>query len=461
MIFSNSKKLSKLLSLVLVLTLTAALFTGCFGKDKEAEQTEPNININLAETTEATEAETQPATTEPTEINENMGTVLSQLTIRSSPSTDATVVGTLYAGDKVEVQRRETVTGIEWAYIISPDAGWICMDFVEMDFAPDVPAEDDISTPAGATNPTEPEDDTSGETVNIKGVVSTGLNIRKEPGTTSDRVGSYNKGDVVTIVETKNGWGRTNKGWIKMEYVNTSTNTNTNTNTGTDKDKDTSKDDDKTTVNIVSNGSTTVQFRGVVTAKDLNIRADASQSADRVGSYSYGQRVEFLQKDGNWGRTEKGWVSLSYVYQDGTTGTNTANGVITGDGLNIRTGPGTDYGIVGSYDEGDSVRILEQFTYGKTTWGCTNKGWISMDYVDVDGDDDDDRDDEDDSDAKTGYVDADGLRIRSGPGTDYATVGTLEFGEGVTILDEVEDGNGVVWGKISSGWISMDYVELD
>ena len=458
MIFSNRKRISKLLSLTLVLALTASLFTGCFGKGKEDEETEPNININLNDTTAPTEAETQPATTEPTEINENMGTVLSQLTVRSSPSTDATVVGTLYAGDKIEVQRRETVTGIEWAYIITPETGWICMDFVEMDFAPEVPPVEDTSTPAGATTPTETQAEEKGEPVNIKGVIAAnGLNIRAEASTSSDIKGSYNKGDVVTILETKNGWGRTNKGWIKMEYVNTNT---TTTNNNTDKDKDTNKDDDKTTVNIVSNGSTTVQFRGVVTAKDLNIRADASQSAERVGNYTYGNRVEILQKDGNWGRTSKGWISLSYIYQDGTSGTNTANGYVTADGLNIRSGPGTDYDVVGSYNDGDYVNILEQFTYGKTTWGCTKKGWISMDYVDTDGTDDDDSD-KDSNDYKTGYVNADGLRIRSGPGTDYAPVGTLEFGEGVTILDEVEDGNGVLWGKISSGWISMEYVELD
>jgi len=459
MIFSNCKKLSRLLSLVLVLALTASLFTGCFGKGKEEEETEPNININLDETTLPTDPTTQPATTEPTEINENMGTVLSQLTVRSSPSTDATVVGTLYAGDKIEVQRRETVTGIDWAYIISPEPGWICMDFVEMDFEPEVPAQPDTSTPAGATTPTETQAEEKGESVNIKGVVATGLNIRSEASTTSDIKGTYNKGDVVTILETKNGWGRTNKGWIKMEYVNTSAGAATNNNDNKN-DKD-NKDDKSPTIN--SNGSTTVQFRGVVIAKDLNIRADASQSAERLGNYTYGARVEIFEKNGNWGRTDKGWISLSYIYQDGTSGTNTATGYVTTDGLNVRNGPGKEFDVVGSYNDGDYVNILEQFTYDGTTWGCTKKGWISMAYVDVEGEDDTDKDTDDDSDTdkKTGYVDADGLRIRSGPGTDYSTVGSLEFGEKVTILDEVEDGNGVLWGKISSGWISMEYVELD
>ena len=457
--FSNHKKLSKLLSLVLVLALSATVFSGCFGgKDEETQpETEPQININLDET-KPSEEETQPVTTAPAEINENMATVLSQLTIRSSPSTDATVVGTLYAGDKVEVQRRETVVGTEWAYIISPDAGWICMDYVEMDFVPDEPA-DSTDTPAGATDPSEEEtsDDSAGIEVNIKGVISTGLNIRKEPSTTADRVGSYNKGDVVTILETKDGWGRTNKGWIKMEYVTTSA-TGTGSTGTTDDDTDT----DEPTVTITSNGSTSVQFRGIVTAGELNIRASASQTAEKVGGYEYGDRVEILEQDGNWGRTEKGWISLSYIYEDGTKGDNQAEGVIITDGLNIRNGPGTGYPVIGSYNEGDEVSILEQFTYNGTTWGCTRTGWISMDYVDTDGDyEDEDDNDDTDEDTVTGYVTADGLRIRSGPGVDYATVGSLEYGDDVTITEQEEDESGVVWGKIKSGWISMDYVELD
>lgn len=454
--FSKNAKLGKLLSLILALSLVASLFTGCFGKDDEPEDpsSEPNIMLEPSDTNDTPETQTQPTETEPVVVNENMATVLSQLSIRSSPNTEATVIGTLYAGERVEIIRRETLIGVEWAYIIAPEAGWICMDFVEMDFEPDTPAEPDTSTPAGSTAPTEDNgDSTPVNTTNIKGVITgSGVNIRNDASTTSGKiVGSYNKGEVVTILEIKDGWGRTNKGWVKMDYVNTSGNANTNTNT----------DNNTTTTTNNGNGSTTVQFRGIVTAGDLNIRSSASTDSDRVGSYVYGDRVEILEKDGNWGRTNKGWISLSYIYQDGTSGTKTAKGVVTGNGLRIRSGPGTNYDVVGSYAEGDSVNILEQFTYDGTTWGCTREGWISMNYVSTDGSGTTSDDNSDSDDAVSGSITADGLRIRSGPGTDYETVGSVSNGDRVTITDQVEDGNGVTWGKISQGWISMDYVDLD
>ena len=458
--FSENLNLRKPLSLLMATALTATLFTGCslFKKDplEPSDTTPPTLGLNLSDTTEPTN--TSAETTEPTTaVNENTATVTSQINIRSSPSTEATVVGTLDAGDKVEISRREEVTGINWAYIISPEAGWIVMDYVEMDIPSLFHAAGDTETP-GASASTEPSSGSNSETLNLKGIVTVNnLNIRSEGSQDGKVQGSYNKGDIVTILETKNGWGRTNKGWIKMEYVNTS---GTNTQTPTDnKDNNTTTNNNTTTV--TGNGSTTVQFRGIVIAKELNIRASADKTSDRVGSYTYGNRVEILEKSGTWGRTSKGWISLNYVYQDGTTGSNTAKGTITASGgLNIRNGPGTGYASVGSYAEGDSVTILEQFTYDGVTWGCTNKGWISMKYVDT-GSSDSSNSDDDSTDGQYGTVVAEGgLRVRTGAGPDYEVVGSLKYGTRVKIYSQKTVGD-TNWGEISTGWISLDYVSLD
>ena len=87
-----------------------------------------------------------------------------------------------------------------------------------------------------------------------------------------------------------------------MEYVNTSGST-AQTPTGTTGNNTSGSN----TAASTGNGSTTVQFRGIVTAKQLNIRASATKDSDSLGSYSYGARVEILEKSGDWGRTSKGW----------------------------------------------------------------------------------------------------------------------------------------------------------
>ena len=46
-----------------------------------------------------------------------------------------------------------------------------------------------------------------------------GLNIRSGPGAHFKKVGGYTCGTLVTVFETKNGWGRTAKGWVSMAYL--------------------------------------------------------------------------------------------------------------------------------------------------------------------------------------------------------------------------------------------------
>ena len=119
------------------------------------------------------------------------------------------------------------------------------------------------------------------------------------------------------------------------------------------------------------------------------------------------------------------------------------------NGLNVRSGPGTDYGAVATYNTGSRVEILEQITIGKSTWGCTSKGWISMGYVYVDG--------TEGEGAGSGTITGDTVNVRSGPGTGYGVVTTLKQGDEVKILAQF-DVDGTKWGCIKNGWVCMDYV---
>lgn len=457
--FSKHTKLSKLLSLLLVICMVSTLFAGC-KKEKPADDTVPGMSLDMSDETEPSETEASPTeTTEPVIINEKLATITAQMNIRSAPNTDSAITGTLYAGDKVEIQTQREVFGKKWGYISEDDGaltGWIQMEFVVMDFQPEEPITPETTAPE-STDPTEPE--STGTATNIKGVITAnGLNIRSEASTDGKVQGSYNKGDVVTILETKDGWGRTIKGWIKMEFVNTSGNTTGNTGSTTN-NQGTGNN------NVSGNGSEKVIAKGIIIAEELNVRASANKDGDKVGSYTYGNRVEIYEKSNGWGRTNKGWISMSYVYEDGTTGTKTAKGVIAAEGgLNIRSGPSTDYASVGAYATGDSVTILEQFTFDGTTWGCTNKGWISMKYVNT-GDSTNTNNNTNTGTNNTtnnnlsGVITATELRIRSGPGTGYDVVGSYNYGDAVVILER-QTANDIEWGKTNLGWISMNYVKL-
>lgn len=48
---------------------------------------------------------------------------------------------------------------------------------------------------------------------------SIGVNIRSGPGTSYGKVGAYPMGTVVDVLEARDGWGRTDKGWVSLAYL--------------------------------------------------------------------------------------------------------------------------------------------------------------------------------------------------------------------------------------------------
>jgi uncharacterized protein YraI len=125
-----------------------------------------------------------------------MGTVTGDyLRIRAGAGTQYEQVGTLKKGDRVVILETAKVGDATWARI---EKGWIHMYYVQME---------ETEVPGGT----------------ITRTVTTELRIRAGAGTNYEKVGTYQKGDVVMIYEqtTVKGrpWGRTDRGWICLEYV--------------------------------------------------------------------------------------------------------------------------------------------------------------------------------------------------------------------------------------------------
>ena len=168
-----------------------------------------------------------------------------------------------------------------------------------------------------------------------------------------------------------------------------------------------------------------------------------------------------------WGRISNGWVSMDYIVldkaeSDSDSGNQTTSPVIStgvvvnASSLRIRSGPGTHYSIVGYLSGGTAVSITEKKDVGSVVWGKIENGWISLEYVKLDKEQSSEN-----TQSVTGTVNvSDFLRIRTGPGTSYAVAGYLKPKESVTITERRMVGS-TQWGKISNGWISMDYVVLD
>ena len=422
--------LRRLLALLAALALVVSL-AGCMNDTSKDPDDEPSDSPSQSEAADPTDAPADPTEPEETEPPVLMGTVThDNLNVRSNPSTDSTILKKLDINTRVVIMETKTIGEVNWGRIAD---GWINLSYVLLD------GED----PA---DPTEPE---GGSTVQPNDKpVSTGtitadeLNIRKGPGTGYDKVGSYKEGNTVDIYEVKDGWARTDKGWISMKHVKLVDEA------GKDDDKTDEKDDtpdiDKEP-EIESDGKTKVKGYGVVDSGSLNVRTGPGTKYEKIGEVARGQRFAYYQKSGSWVRIEKGWISTNYFYIEGNEGDDATTGTITTD-LNIRTGPGKDFDRCGTYKEGKKVEILHQIN----GWGYTEEGWVSMKYVDT-GDKDTEK-----PAAKTGTITGSDVNIRKGPGTSYESVGKYQKGDKIEIL-ETKDG----WARTDKGWVILDYVKVN
>ncbi|CEK33223.1 enterotoxin,N-acetylmuramoyl-L-alanine amidase LytC precursor,N-acetylmuramoyl-l-alanine amidase I,Uncharacterized protein with a bacterial SH3 domain homologue,N-acetylmuramoyl-L-alanine amidase CwlD,Bacterial SH3 domain [[Clostridium] sordellii] len=148
------------------------------------------------------------------------------------------------------------------------------------------------------------------------------------------------------------------------------------------------------------------------------------------------------------------------INPDGDNQNSVNTGTITADRLNIRSGYGTNYSVIGTLTNGSKVEIVEsQNGWYKIKYNGTY-GYVSGDYVKVDGQSKPDVKPEEPTVKNTGVVNATTLNVRSGYGANYSKIGTLTNGTKVEI---VENQNG--WYKIKYnggyGYVSGDYVKVD
>lgn len=150
-------------------------------------------------------------------------------------------------------------------------------------------------------------------------------------------------------------------------------------------------------------------------------------------------------------------------------------------GLNVRSGPGTTYDIIGSLRNGDDVMILEALDNGwyKISYagvgGEETTGFVKSDYVAVKAEPEPSPSPSASAAPSDGKLvpgavgkivgAASGLRVRSGPGTTYEHQASLRNGDQITIVEDA--GNG--WFKISypgsngkdtTGYIMGEYIEV-
>ena len=312
------------------------------------------LDAPLTEPQPPVQEETSGTGTTEESTNVHHGTVVNcnSLNVRSGAGLNNKLVDSLSRGAQVDIYETQNAEGMVWGRI---KQGWICMQYVQLQYT---------GTAEGK----------SGTVIS-----STALNIRSTPSITGAWAGSLPSGSKIVVYETQEAggmtWGKIDRGWVCMTYVRMDEASGENTSDNTD-------------ANPSAPETTVETLTGTVTVSgSLRIRMGAGTNTAQVGLLSNGTAVTIYETtvvDGvKWGRIDQGWICMSYVKlgdapAEEPTGT---LGTVRADSLRIRSGPGTDNPVVGSYSEGTQIEILETVTVGGTPWGRTKQGWVSLNYV--------------------------------------------------------------------------------
>ena len=151
----------------------------------------------------------------------------------------------------------------------------------------------------------------------------------------------------------------------------------------------------------------------VITADAVNFRSGPSTSYSSLGSFNKGDKVEYLGTSGSWVQVKydnkTGYVYGSYV------GDYSYTKYVIATTLNVRSGAGTSYSVLGSLSKGIKVEVIS-----------TTNGWSKINY-----------------NGSIGYVSSQYLSSSS---TDSSTSITLSSVNKVISLAKSLLGKSYVWG---------------
>ena len=347
--------------------------------------------------------------------------VSSNLNIRKSASTSATVVGKIPANATFEIIAK---SGSWYKVKYGSVAGYVSGDYVKVILMPTT----DSSTGSNSSGSSS-----SSSTVNGKGQVinvSSNLNIRKSASTSATVVGKIPANATFEIIAKSGSWYKVKygsvTGYVSGDYVKVISMPTTDSSNGSSNSGNSGNSSDSSSS---SGGTTTTNGKGQVinVSSSLNIRKSASTSATVVGKIPANATFEIIAKSGSWYKVKYGSVT----------------GYVSGDYVKVISMPTTDNNT-GSSNSGNSS---DSSNSGNSSEG-ENSNNNSNTETEV---------------SKYGIVvnvavDS-SLRVRKEPNTTSTVLGYLNASQKVEIVAETGSWYKIVFND-TTGYVSSSYIEI-
>ena len=237
-----------------------------------------------------------------------------------------------------------------------------------------------------------------------------GASVRKGPGTGYSSFGTLGYQKTVDVLGTTNGWHKINYNQ-QTGYI---------------------AKDETTTLSGSSGG-------GLLASTLTKVFNAAKSVASAVAGMS--------SDSGNSGGSSESQSSKTYT--------------VTASALNVRSGAGTNYGVLGIIYNGHSVTALDETDNWVKMAYNSGTGWVSKKYLkETTNSSGGGSDSGAPSNAKTGKVTATALNVRRGAGMSYGIIGILNHGDAVSYTEEYNGWLKIAYGS-GYGWVSKKYIEIN
>lgn len=274
------------------------------------------------------------------------------------------------------------------------------------------------------------------------------VRMRKDAGTSYSILGTYAKGTKMTVIGAKNEWykvsynGKT--GYVRSDYMTISA----------PAAKTSTKSSSSSTSTTTTSSTSTTTYTGVIKGDDVRMRKGAGTSYTILGTYSNGTKMTVTGSKDGWYKVKydgkSGYVCGDYMRITPKTKYSTAKSGTVSSSVNLRMGPSSDkFSIICKQSSGTKVKVTGLYGswYEVTVDG--KYGYISKSYIKLT-----------ESKTESGVVTGDDVRLRSGPGTSYSTLGYYNAGTKLTVNGKSGDWYSVTINGVS-GYMHSDYVKLD
>lgn len=171
------------------------------------------------------------------------------------------------------------------------------------------------------------------------------LHVRANPALEARKVGSFEQGTVVDILQTQGNWARVRskgiEGWVSQDYLQ-------------------------------------MGHTAWVNVSVLNVRERPVQDAEIVYKLVYNQRVLVLNEKEDWAfiitDENEGWVASQYLRTEYAAW-------ISANVLNMRASPSLGAAIVTKLEQGQKVDVLDETQEWAKVNAEGNEGWVYKTYL--------------------------------------------------------------------------------